>query len=313
MKTLIVFFSAVIVVTTSVAGVMAADTTIVVWPGNMNGLSYTNFDTDAQQYFVLGPDTPPIGVGSAAFTHAGPAGVNGGTLHTRQLDGIYLRDIEELNYFTYQQGVQAYLYQPPYVQIFLDLDDDGVVDDGIGFEPSWQNGGRFMISSLQGIPLTPSNTINVIQNGLDSTGAGVAANQWWEWDLLVGSWWGRGGDLSSGSGPSDQLGVFECNQFVGGCATLAGIVEAYPNARIISQQTGANTGGLRLQYGFGGNSDEYIGHVDKLVIGFKNGDTITYNFELGPANKDDCKKRGWHGFFSNQGQCVSYFTSNRPR
>ena len=290
---------------------MAADTKIVVWQFNLDGWSYTNFGSDASQDFVFGPDTPPLGAGSAAFMHAGPPGVNGGTLHTRSLDGIYLGDIAEFKYSTYQQGVDAFLYQPPYVQLFLDLDDDGIVDDGIGFEPSWQNGGRFMVTSLQTSPL--SGVTNVVQNGLDLTAAGVEANQWWEWDLIIGSWWGRGGALSVGSSPSDRLGVFECNQFVGGCVTIAGIVQAYPDARIISQQIDANTGGIRLQYGFGGNSDEYIGHVDKLIIGFTNGDSVTYDFERGPAKKGDCKKGGWKGFFRNQGQCVSFFTSQRKR
>ena len=58
-----------------------------------------------------------------------------------------------------------------------------------------------------------------------------------------------------------------------------------------------NAGGVRLQYGFGGNSHECVGHVDKLVIGLLNRDTVTYDFERGPTNKNDCKKGGWEGFF----------------
>jgi hypothetical protein len=73
------------------------------------------------------------------------------------------------------------------------------------------------------------------------------------------------------------------------------------------------TGGLRLQYGFGGNSHEYVGHVDKLVIGVASGDVTIYDFELGPDGKEACKKDGWEGFFKNQGQCVSYFESNRVK
>jgi hypothetical protein len=295
--------------------VKAGSTTAVVWPGSLNGWSYTNFGSVASQTFVLGPGIPPLGTGSAAFSHAFSSDYdNGGALHTANLNGVYLRDITELSYSTYQEGADALLYQPPYVEVFLDLDDDGVADDGIGFEPSWQNGGRFMVSSLQGTGLSAANTINVVQNGLNVTGAGVAANEWWAWDLLVGSWWARyGGALSVGIGPTDRLGSFECNQFVGGCATIAGIVERYPNARIVSQQPGpSSTGGFRLQYGFGGNSDQYIGHVDKLVVGVAGRDTVTYDFERGPSNKNDCKNGGWQGFSRNQGQCVSYFESNRP-
>ena len=284
----------------------AEENTVVVWPGNVNGWTYTNFSTVGSQTFVNGPDSPPIGMGSAAFLHEGPAGFNGGTLHSTNLNGIYLRDITDLRYSTYQQGIAASLYQPPYVVLFLDLDDDGFVDDGIAFEPAWQSGNRVMLTGLQETPFTVPN-LNVEQNGIGPTGA-VAANQWWDWDLLIGSWWGRGGQLSNGT---NKLGVYQC--WADGCVTIEAIVEVYPNARIISQAGTTGTGGIRLQYGFGGNSHEYIGHVDKLVVGLATGDTTFYDFELGPENKDACKKGGWIGFFKNQGQCVSYFESNRPR
>lgn len=285
----------------------AADTTVIVWPGNTGGWSYTNFGTDADQAFVPGPGIPPSGDGSSGFWHAGPPGYNGGTLHTANLNGVYLRDVVELTYWTYQAGAEALLYQPPYVQIFLDLDDDGLVDDGIGFEPSWQSGGRFMLTGLQETPFVTSPNLNVEQNNLGSTAAGVAANQWWQWDLLIGSWWGRGGMLSTGT---YQLGRYEC--FNQGCVTLEGIVEAYPDARIISQAGATGTGGVRLQYGFGGNSQDYVGHVDQLVVGLTTGDRVIYDFEPGPQDKDDCKKGGWQGFFRNQGQCVSYFERTIP-
>lgn len=285
----------------------AEDSTIVVWPGNVNGWSYENFDTDASQAFVNGPDVPPLGMGSASFSHEGPAGFNGGTLHSTNFNGIYLRDITDLKYWTYQQGVDALLYQPPYVVLFLDLEDDGFVDDGIVFEPAWQSGNRVMLAGLQETLFTTAPNLNVEQNGIGSTAAAVAANQWWEWDLLIGSWWGRGGKLSTGT---NKLGAYQC--FADGCVTIEALVEVYPDARIISQAGVSGTGGVRLQYGFGGNSDEFIGHVDELIIGLNTGDTITYDFELGPANKDACKNGGWMGFFRNQGQCVSYFVSNQP-
>ena len=302
----------IIVLTTVLAGLSqaasAADTTVVVWPGNANGWSYTNFDTDAWQAFVNGPATPPLGAGSSSFAHNGPPGVNGGTLHTANLNGTYLRDITTLTYWTYQQGADSLSYQPPYVQLFLDLDDAGVVDDGIGFEPAWQTGGRFMVAGLQETPFVTSPNVNAEQNGLGATGGGTAANQWWGWDLLVGSWWGRGGALSVGT---YRLGQYQC--FADGCVTIEGIVEIYPNARIVSQAAVTGTGGLRLQYGFGGNSHEYVGHVDQLVVGLASGDTTTYDFELGPDSKAACKNGGWVGFFRNQGQCVSFFESNRPK
>jgi hypothetical protein len=287
---------------------IAADTTIVVWPGDANGWSYTNFETDAWQAFVNGPETPPLGAGSSSFAHNGPPGYNGGTLHTDNLNGMYLRDIVSLAYWSYQQGADGLAYQPPYVQIFLDLDDDGFVDDGIGFEPAWQTSGRYMVGGLQETPFSTSLNENIEQNGLGATGGGTAANQWWEWDLLIGSWWSRGGALATGT---YSVGQYQC--YADGCVTIEGIVEIYPNARIISQASLTGTGGLRLQYGFGGNSHEYVGHVDKLVIGVASGDVTIYDFELGPDGKEACKKDGWEGFFKNQGQCVSYFESNRVK
>lgn len=285
---------------------MADDTTVIVSPINANGWSYTNFGTTASQEFVEGPNLTPAGVGSASFWHEGPPGYNGGTLHTVNLNGVYLRDLETLSFWGYQMGPDALLYQPPYVQLFLDLDDDGFVDDGIGFEPAWQTGGRYMVAGLQETLITSAPNTNVEQNGLGSTGGGVAANAWWKWDLLLGSWWGRGGFLSTGT---HRLGVYQC--WADGCVTIAGILEVYPNARIISQAGVTGTGGLRLQYGFGGNSHEYVGHVDKLIVGLSGGNSTTYDFELGPTSKDECKKGGWIGYFKNQGQCVSYFVSNR--
>lgn len=307
MKRIISFCIGAIIVAALSPLATAEDSTIVVWPGNVNGWSYENFGTDASQAFVNGPDAPPLGMGSASFSHEGPAGFNGGNLHSTNFNGIYLRDITDLKYSTYQQGVDALLYQPPYVVLFLDLDDDGFVDDGIVFEPAWQSGNRVMLAGLQETLFTTAPNLNVEQNGIGSTAAAVAANQWWEWDLLIGSWWGRGGQLSSGT---NKLGTFQC--FADGCVTIEALVEVYPDARIISQAGVSGTGGIRLQYGFGGNSHEFIGHVDALIIGLTTGDTITYDFELGPANKDACKKGGWMGFFRNQGQCVSYFVSNRP-
>jgi hypothetical protein len=302
LRALLVLAILVGLVPTAVAG----DTTVIVSPINANGWSYTNFGTTASQAFDEGPDVTPAGIGSVSFWHEGPAGYNRGTLHTVNLNGVYLRDLETLTYWGYQMGSEALLYQPPYLQLFLDLDDDGFVDDGIGFEPAWQTGGRYMVPGLQETLITSAPNTNVEQNGLASTGGGVAANTWWKWDLLLGSWWGRGGFLSTGT---HRLGIYQC--WADGCVTIAGILEVYPNARIVSQAGVTGTGGVRLQYGFGGNSHEYVGHVDKLVVGFSDGNSITYDFELGPTSKDECKNGGWIGYFKNQGQCVSYFVSNR--
>ena len=60
----------------------------------------------------------------------------------------------------------------------------------------------------------------------------------------------------------------------------------------------------------GGGWTNFDGNTDALQIGI-GGITTTYNFELGPTNKDECKNGGWEGIFKNQGQCVSSFSNNK--
>ena len=91
---------------------------------------------------------------------------------------------------------------------------------------------------------------------------------------------------------TNKLGAFQC--WAHGCVTIEALVEVYPNARIISQAGVSGTGGVRLQYGFGGNSHEYIGHVDALIIGLTTGDTITYDLSLVQQIRMHARKvAGW--------------------
>jgi len=240
---------------------------VTVGPFTPNGWNYTNFGTNASLAFKL-IGGAPLGTGAAALSHecSTPVGQNGGALHTSNFDGTRLADIIRFRYSTLQAGDSTPQFQPPYVVLTIDLDNDGVLDDRIAFEPSWQTGDRPMATSLNGNPISAPNRVNVEQNGLFSTGAAVATNTWWEWDLLIGSWYSYGcqalyPDVGCGQQP---------------LVTIAGIVEVYPNARIIAYTT---TGGLRLQYGFGGTSCNYVGYVDKLVLDTATTAT-TVNFEL---------------------------------
>lgn len=58
-------------------------------------------------------------------------------------------------------------------------------------------------------------------------------------------------------------------------------------------------------------SDEGVdGYFDNVVV-TQSGDSTTYDFEPLPPSKDACKKGGFVDYgFKNQGQCVSYVTSN---
>lgn len=64
-------------------------------------------------------------------------------------------------------------------------------------------------------------------------------------------------------------------------------------------------------------ADGFTGQVDGLRIELSDGSVANVNFESGvltPVSKDQCKDGGWMTFnsptFTNQGQCVSYITSN---
>ncbi|MHC4164676.1 MAG: hypothetical protein ACYSUM_21365 [Planctomycetota bacterium] len=243
----------------ALAAVVVAGDTITVSQVLPHGWSYENFGTTASHEFVTGPGTPPAGAGSVAFSQASFGWEHGGTLHTSRFNGTRLDEITELKYSTYARGSAGSFFQSPYVQLMLDLDGDGAFDDRIVFEPSWQTGGRAMTAVLHGVRLDTANTVNVQQNGLGSTRGSTTPNQWFDWDLLIGSWWTIPGP---GSLLYPDVGIGQSP-----LVTIAGILEAFPNAKIVDQAGNAiNTGGVRLQYGFGGVADQYVGHVDKFVI-----------------------------------------------
>lgn len=119
----------------------------------------------------------------------------------------------------------------------------------------------------------------------------VVAGQWQTWNTLRGKWW-----LSS-----NFFGSF-CRQ--SNPCTIGQLLATYPNMGIRDVLGQPNT---FLKAGSGWSN--FDGNTDALTIGI-GATTTTYNFELGPTNKEQCKDGGWVGFFKNQGQCVSTFAKN---
>ncbi|MEM7051993.1 MAG: hypothetical protein AAF604_20160 [Acidobacteriota bacterium] len=109
--------------------------------------------------FGPGPDTPPMGNGSAAFAIDGTGRL---ILGTNRFAGTRLDQLTTLTYWTYRSSGSSS------VAISLQLNVDYDLTDGDG---SWQ--GRLVFE--------PSNTPTAI---LDNT--------WQEWDSLAGSWWSSG-------------------------------------------------------------------------------------------------------------------------
>lgn len=110
---------------------------VEVTPGALDGWTPTESGT-ADVSFVAGPETPPLGEGSAQLS-VGAAGGSAAQLRNGDYDGVLLSDITSLSYFTYVQqdgsGGQA-----PYLILDVDLDGDGTMDDLLFFEPVYQTG-----------------------------------------------------------------------------------------------------------------------------------------------------------------------------
>lgn len=68
---------------------------------------------------------------------------------------------------------------------------------------------------------------------------------------------------------------------------------------------------IAINIGDSSTADEGVnGYLDNVVV-TQSGDSIVYDFEASPADKDACKKGGYAQYsFKNQGQCVSYVASH---
>ncbi|HWS88075.1 MAG TPA: hypothetical protein VN282_13985 [Pyrinomonadaceae bacterium] len=263
---------------------LAASTTAVVTPANLQGWQIQTSGTGQTVTFEQGPGTPPLGTGSAELA-VGPNGGGAAQLRQPQYGGTKLSDLTALSYSTYvtQFGSGG---QAPYIILNIDNDNNGTVDDQLFFEPVYQNGGY---------------SGDTVPNQCPTSGPlCVELNEWQTWDALAGGWWA----VSAGTfGPP--------------LITLDTYIAAHPDATIVNSSTGL--GGLRIVAGFGAGAwDNFIGNVDAFTVGVGSNST-TYDFELysTPSNKAQCKNGGWATFnppagpFKNQGDCIQYFNTGK--
>ncbi len=255
-----------------------AQTTVTVAPVDMKGWVF--FDDGAGTTclpgnlceMVSGPAAPPAGSGSA---HLKLVGINDrpslGALLS-QLAGQKFADITTLNYSTYKTAPTA---PGDVLAIALQFPvDNDVTDSDFLFR------GRLVFEPYHEPSLGP-----------------VIAGVWQTWNTLAGKWW-----LSSAGNPS-RFPSSVCSQSAP--CTVAQLVGYYPNIGIRDVPGQPNTI-LKA----GGGWVNFDGNTDALTIGI-GGTTTTYDFELGPTNKDECKNGGWEGIYKNQGQCVSSFAKNK--
>jgi hypothetical protein len=140
----------------------AAAATVVVAPGHPNGWSQVNDTcgaaTTGSVSYVSGPASPPAGTGSLQYT-VGSNGDSYPTVRTGAFNGVFLSSLTSLDYYTYVShsgsGGQA-----PYIDLYVDNNNDGVRDDILTFEPIYN----------------PSQ-------------GSVTPNTWQHWNALTGLWW----------------------------------------------------------------------------------------------------------------------------
>jgi len=264
-----------------VAVASAANSTIVVKPGDMatnladviarpSSWFFYNDENDTIDNtlgsFVSGPATPPLGSESVQISVTGTQRRN---LATYQFSGTKLADITSLKFSTYNPslGNGGSVNRSGYLNFNVDFNGTDTWQKRLVYVPS--------------------------QNGT------VVQNSWQEWDAISGgnAKWSYSGATWPGTGEAGTT-----------LKTWSQILADYPNVRIRVTDSWL---GIRVGEPY---ADGYTENIDKFVFGTAAG-TKTFDFDLAeevgpPTDKDQCKKDGWKKFnnpsFKNQGQCVEY-------
>jgi hypothetical protein len=178
-----------------VAAATAAAATVVVAPNHLDGWATVNDTcgaaTTGSVSFVTGPASPPAGTGSVQFT-VGSNGDSYPTVRTGNFNGVKLSDLTSLDYWTYvsHEGSGS---QAPYIDLYVDNNNDGVRDDILTFEPVY-----------------------------NPTQGSVALNTWQHWTAISGLWWS---DSLGGPPP-----LFTLTNYINGSGPVG---TSHPDARIL--------------------------------------------------------------------------------
>jgi|GEM_PF-2197899 len=258
----------------------AASTTLTVTQANTQGFETQtgtegSSNTSSIQY-VNGPGTPPLGGGSLRMS----VGSDGGSYYIYRnhvIDGTPLTDITSLSYSTYvtnNTGSQAVA-----LTLMVDTDNDGIADDKLWFEPTYQTSGFF--------PTNPQGPL--------------ALGTWQTWDALNGGWYSANGFAGTGTGGPPVKPLSE-------------IIAALPAGSKIAPSDG--WGGLRLYVGDGpGSWDNFNGNVDNLSVGV-NGFNTKYDFEVAPTiiqiRPDNVVGSGWSKILAGSATADFIVDSSAP-
>lgn len=181
--------------------VQAGEGEITVRPSELNGwLFIDEGSAGSSGSLVVGPDTPPLGGGSAEFILNSASEGMSFQYFDASTVGLALSDVTTLSYCTYVTSAPG----PQAVSLQINFDDD-VTDS----DDSWK--GRLVFE--------PLNSGSVVQG------------QWQCWDTLAGNWWATGSPANAFAPQSNPqslpaiLGQFPnagFNSSFGGLLTKAG-------------------------------------------------------------------------------------------
>ena len=156
-------------------GTAKADSTVVVTPTNMGNWSFHQFVPTGSGEIMDGPDTPPLGFGSARLTSSPNGGMS---LQSTDYSGMRLDALTRLEYSSYRATSDPNNNRTVTLQFEMDYDIDDPTKGVMGwlvFEPYWTGG---------------SGT--------------VMEDTWYTWNALTGKWYATddiGTDLCTQSNP----------------------------------------------------------------------------------------------------------------
>ncbi len=289
----------------SVSTAFAANHTVVVTPANMHGWAFVTETPTGAGTLVNGPETPPLGSGSAELT----VDSTGREILAKAASGVLLADIDALSYSTYQATGE------PVLEISLQLQyDSDITDANNAFQ------GRLVFEPYQSF------------TGANLTGV------WQTWEPMDGKWWASPNAVSTVDEACPQSNPCVWDDIL---TLYPNIGLGSPFGAYIFRAGGPWTGGFTgnvdaFILGIDGETVTYdfeaeepdtdedgVLDVDDNCPSVANADQAdTDNDGIGdacdastqPVSKDQCKKGGYALFndpaFKNQGQCVAWVNQN---
>jgi hypothetical protein len=236
---------------------------VVVTPTSMGSWAFANMDGNnivganptGSGGMVVGPATPPIGIGSANLaTGNGTIGGDGSeNLSTTGYSGTQLSSLTTLTYSTYDTVNNTQQFPVLEIEIATGLAGSDAYDQ-LFFEPPYQ-------TPTTGNPSLPNQ-------------GATALDTWQSWNVLSGGLWdnqGIAGCGSPGSGVASLSSCISAIETLGGDPTIV-------NTRGPGSLENVGLGGLIFFVGETNPTDQFNGNVDDFTIGVSGSDT-TYDFD----------------------------------